>query len=1369
VAALWLAAAAAVAPGQDMPMPGMESGFDNGAAPMSDFGAVNFFSQDLGTVLRLRYNTESYGQNDHGNFDIGTMQVLTCDDWIAFCDGQVTMNDVQGVGFNVGTGLRWMTYPPYSLDGRIDGVSIWADGTSTEEGNFYPQLGISYESLGEAWDLRANGYTPLGPQDQLGDFVPTGAIDFQGNSISRITEAVVNSSLYSAEVEIARRLGPERDAWAFAGPYYLANDDDDSFGYRAGVRGYAYPDLLLQIAVSDDEIFHTNATFSVVWFVGRTRTDYQPACGVPDRFREPVMRHDYVILAQSTAIGGIPLTQNDGSALRVVHINGNTTTPGDGTFERPLAEQQFDEVQNFSQDGDIILAWAGSVFTGEGSAVLQEDQRFLGEGDGLEHVVITAEEGTIPIPETRPGARNLARPMIVDAIGDAIVAANGNEVANFDFEGGTGNAIFGNNLTTNVNFHHMDVTDGGDFAIALSNVATTSAVSLDEFRYDGGAGAAGGIQLTNFDGTFTAFDSTFTNGTMAGLSVVGDSDGTVTFQATTSFSSVDGTAVDINGDVGGADQLGGTITINSAITNDTGRSVSVQGLAAAANIDFTGNVTDTGTGILVNSNAGGTTTFATGTLDLDLDTAGATAIAVTNNAVAATTEFLGPISITNTSSANGFVATDGGTLEVSNTGNSISTVTGQVVRIEDTTIAGDGVNFADINRTAAAATSAVELRNNSNELGPITLGVPGDTAGESGTITGGTADAIVIDNSPNVSVSGITINNTSAVSGVLVNKTTSGDQTVNLNNLRINSGNFGVEVTANGAAAGDLVMTINDTEAFSSTDAGMSFGNVDNGSISVFNATIDGNNAGAAADGVRITDSNASITFDIDTTIQEFSGTDFQVDGGSGTISFAGDIRNSNAAPTPGDTLGRSVEIRTRTGGSVTFTSTSNITDDNQGVLVQNNSGGTVRFDGTNDLDTGANQALTVSGNTGGTYNFNNFDITTTSGTGVSVTGNSAGTLINFNGLDINSTAGGTGFNAVGPGTLTVSGAGNTIMTTTGTGLNIQDMTIGDGGVAFQSVNVNGAVNAIMLEDLTGTGLVLLGDPAGALNSGGTLTTTGTAIIVRNVQLAELNNLRIASAGDDGLLIEHTSAATTTMEVTLDSLNIDATTNAGIDIAADNDDNEFRLRLRDSDLEENVAMAVTGNATVFLLVENTDITVSGAADAFALTFAGGARNGEITFQDNNNFSAGDGRALFIDSTGPEAKLIDLLVEDSDFFSMNNAIAAADIRSRDNTTLNATIEGNTFDAPAAANDFDMRTDSATGRIRLKLGGVDAADMNTADGGAGTFIVREITGDFDIFEVNETATLDSRNQGAVDTDPNDAAFDDLPAAPPRPDLP
>ena len=387
----------------------MESVVDPGAPPITDFGGGDFFSQDLGTTLRVRYNTESYGQHGdgHGNLDIGTMQMVTFEDSVVFFDGQVTLNDVHGVGFNVGVGYRWMDFQPYAnAPGRMQGVSIWADGTRTEADNFFPQIGLSYESLGEMWDMRANTYIPLGSQDQIGDFVPTGEIGFEGNRISQLTQAVVDSSFYVGEAEVARRLGANRDAWAFAGPYFLANDNDDTAGYRVGLRGYAYPDLLLQIAVSNDDIFDTNATFSLIWFVGRTRTDFQPACGVPDRFREPVMRNDYVVLAQSTASGGVPLTQPDGDALRIVHVDSTAGPGGNGTFENPFDMLTDVDDPGNSQDGDIIFVHSQSVFNGDNITLL-DDQRLLGEGldadgDPLLHMVATAEEGTIEIPETAP-------------------------------------------------------------------------------------------------------------------------------------------------------------------------------------------------------------------------------------------------------------------------------------------------------------------------------------------------------------------------------------------------------------------------------------------------------------------------------------------------------------------------------------------------------------------------------------------------------------------------------------------------------------------------------------------------------------------------------------------------------------------------------------------------------------------------------------------------------------------------------------------------------------------------------------------------------------------------------------------------------
>lgn len=1331
--------------GQDLVSPGTESlGMDHGVAPMTNVGGGDFFSQDLGTILRLRYNTESYGQNDQGNFDIGTMQVLSFDDSIVFFDGQITLNDVQGVGFNLGVGYRWLSFPPYALDtGRVEGISVWADGTSTEASNFFPQVGLSYESLGEMWDLRANGYIPVGEQDQVGRFRETGVIGFQGNSISELTRAVQDSSFYAGEVELARRLGAERDAWAFAGPYFLANDHDDTIGYRAGLRGYAYPDLLLQFAVSDDEIFHTNATFSVMWFVGRTRTDFRPACGVPDRMREPVLRNDYVVLAQSTVLGGNPLTQPDGSALRVVHVNSEAPDGGDGSFERPL--NNLANIHPNSQPGDIVLAWAGSNFDNQAGAVLRNNQRFLGEGDGFQHTVATAQRGTILIPETSPGARGAARPVINNATGNAVTLANSNEVTNFTIQGGTQHAIFAGSasnggatlrelaisntggsalrfedITSNITIDDVSVTGGTNFALDFVNVGSAAVVTLTDFEYDGESDAMGAMRFDNFDGTFNASTSTLAGGTLQALRIINGSAGTFTLANTVTIENIGNTVVDI-------EDFSGRLTLNSGFENDTGFAVSIVNMDGTnAQAIFNGDITNNDAGIRV---TGSNRAFIQFLGDVTLTTGNNDAIFLSgNNNTNTDINFNGDVVIT-TVSGRGFVAeNNGGELTVASTNNRITTGNDIAVDISDSAVSTLGVNFAEIN-VGAGALHAIRLENNTG--GPIVLGRVGDDAGESGTIAATTDNAIVIENSANVTVSGLRLlSNPNPVSGVRVVKNTTGTQTVNLNDLEINGGAFGVNVLG---GSGTLNMTINDTAINTPTDVGVRIDNVDAGTIQVNSTTIDGNNVTAQA-GIFITDSNATINFNSLSQVREVVGTAYEVSGGSGNLNMSGAITN---------TAGNSVHIHNVTGGSVVMTGVVN--DTGTGITIEDNTGGVINLSGTYTLNTGANDAVEILNNTGADVTMNALTINTTSGAG---------------------------FRAEGGGDLTVLGATNTITSGTGTGLVIDGMNI-VGQANFQSVSVNGATNGIVLNDVTG-GTVTIGNQGGATNSGGFLqNTTGDAIQITNVQNAVLNHIRIQGAGGQGVAVEHTAASDRTMNITIRDLNLDSSTGTGVSVSAASSET-FNFRLLDGDLEENVAIAVTGTGQFSLLVDNTDITTSGNTIAFSLEFSGGpSGSGDLTFRNGNNFMADDASALFIDAFGASSKTLRLLVENSEF-SNNSLDAAVDILSRGNTLFNATLRGNTFEnVNAGGSDFDITADGAMARMRLNLGGDDVSEFNIA-GGVGEFNLIEDNGaDFDVFDRDDTFA-GSRNTGTVVPQSpagivNPAAFDDLPTAPPLPTVP
>ncbi len=1798
------------------------------AAPTANMGSAAYFSQELGSLLRVRYNTESYGQEQRGNLDIGSMQVFNYEDAITFIDGQVTLNDVQGVGFNVGVGCRWLDVVPFPWEPeRMLGVSVWADGTSTEVDNFFPQVGVSYESLGDMWDFRANGYIPLGKQDQTGPYVSTGEIGFDRNFLSEITQATVDHSLNVGELEVARRLGAERDAWFFGGGYALVNDDEDAVGYRLGLRGYAYPDVLLQIAVSDDEIFKTNAAFSLTWFVGRTRTNYRPTCGLPDRFREPVMRNDYVALTQTTVTSGIPLTDTNGDVIRFVHVDSEAAGGGDGTYENPLND--LDDIYDNSRTGDIVLAWADSQFTGQ-SAVLRDDQRFLGEGDDMTFTVATTEYGTIDIPETSPGARSQARPIIQDSTGDAITLADNNEVANFTIDGGQNGIVTGTNPTTLANLHDLglqdvvgsgiliddvedgiiaiaDVTSTGGTGFALDfenilNVDGVSSVSVDAFEYDGGAGAAGGIRMDTFDGTFALTNSTLTGGTQEGVSILNASSGTFAFGSTNSFDDIAGTTFLIDG--GAADEFTGTVSVSPDFISTNGRSISINNIGDGASITFFGDVTDQGEGLLVNNSVGGDILFAG---DMTFATETDNAITLTDNSdgtTDTTIDFQGELDIT-TTSGTGFYAEGGGTLFASTTTNSIQTETGTGMFIDGMTIGSTGVVLDTLNITQAGATNAGVFRDNTG--GPINVGTltAGTTAGDNGTIAATTGNTFVIDNSANVTISGLVINNgANAVSAVAVSYATDDDDmTVNLNDLEINGGAGGIAVNGSNDDTVTLTMTINDTEINDVDGFAVNINQVDDGTILGNNVDIDGGGA-AISSGIHIADSDATIRFDADSSVTGIAQSDFEVDGGAGTISMAGDITNDD-----GD--GRSIYIHDITGGSVTMTGT--VQDTSDGIEIADNTDGTISLLGDYTLNAMANDRFVISGNaddvdidltnlditasgtgtaflatgggtltitsiageentltsadgpaldmdgmtistagvqfdrvdvtatgtgvngivladtTGGTITIgpsdgdpgdggtitgttgdgisitnvedvvlnnvnvgdaggdavalvwddedtdmsvalndlaiNNttgdglyvegasvttgsgeFNVTSTNGTitaagtasevtgyvtdvaltqditntagraiyihdmaggtvthtgsvtdsgtgilvtanddttigllgdytigtsgspiatdAVTVSGNTGTTAVSFNDLttytnnadgvvisgnddtasiaftdlDITATGTGVGFTATGGGDLTVTGnnnvidtatgtglhidgmnivsgatfesvstngatngillnditgatitvgdtgavagaggtiqnttgsgisitdtanvvlngvtvdeagsvagvngveiahtgstamnvtlndltvtnttadrngvdidgsagagtfnvnvsdldvdvtgdgfvandgvtltasGSNTITTETGVGLNLTDTTIGGSGATFESVNVtNGATNGIVLTDVSGGQVAVTGDGTTA-NSGGQLTTTGDAIVLNNVASADLNLMRIVSAGGQGVNIDHTSAATNTMDVTLDRLNIAEATGEGVHVAADNDANDFDLRLLSGNISDsNVVMDVTGAAHFGLLVDDTSIaTDSGSTDrAFDLQFHDEARSGDITIRNSSNFVADDAEALFFDSYDAASKDIKMLVQDSDFTNNNAAGTeyAADIRSRGTTLLQATIQGNTFSSAGATHDMAVQSSgTVASRIHLNLGGdaSEPADFNNAVGQGTLFVSQAGTSVFSIYERDDTLN-DLRNNSPVD---DSGTFQSLPTEPPPPIVP
>ena len=249
----------------------------------------------------------------------------------------------------------------------------------------------------------------------------------------------------------------------------------------------------------------------------------------------------------------------------------------------------------------------------------------------------------------------------------------------------------------------------------------------------------------------------------------------------------------------------------------------------------------------------------------------------------------------------------------------------------------------------------------------------------------------------------------------------------------------------------------------------------------------------SATDGINLAGLGTGTFSAASGTITGATGIAFDLDGGSGDVTFPGAITNGQ---------GSTAEITGRTGGTVTLSGAitesgdADATQENGGIAVTGNSGGsTVVSNATKTFNTGEDHALVMGTSNGHTLTLSGggFDVDTTSGAGI---------------------------NATDSGTLTVSGTGNSVSTGTGTALNVTDTNFGM--ATFQSISANGAPNGINLNNTgASAGLTVTGGgntTQGGDFSGGTIqSTTGHGISLTNTTAPSFRNMRLLNTGNSGV------------------------------------------------------------------------------------------------------------------------------------------------------------------------------------------------------------------------------------------------------------
>jgi len=352
--------------------------------------------------------------------------------------------------------------------------------------------------------------------------------------------------------------------------------------------------------------------------------------------------------------------------------------------------------------------------------------------------------------------------------------------------------------------------------------------------------------------------------------------------------------------------------------------------------------------------------------------------------------------------------------------------------------------------------------------------------------------------------------------------------------------------------------------------------------------------------------------------VSNAAGAGVEVSGGNAIVTYGGSIAGSGT---------RAASVTGRTGGSLTLSG--DIADANGGILVQNNTGGTIAFNGGSKvLATGAGNGVTLANNTGATVSFG--------GGGLVIT-----------------TTTGTGFSAAGGGTVNVTGANNTITASGATALSVVNTTIGASGLSFRSISASGGANGIVLDNSGAVnGLQVTG--SGAAGSGGTIqgqsgvdgSTSGIGVYLNGALNVSLNWMQINDASNFGIRgvdvqnftlnnsvvggANGTSTAVHEASVAFDGLTGSATV-SGTSVSGGVEDN-FRVTNTSGVLNritftnatfagnaaatgrDGLSLVASGGAVLNATVQNSVFTAS-RADQFHLALSGGAGS-DLVFDTN---------------------------------------------------------------------------------------------------------------------------------------------------------
>ena len=449
-----------------------------------------------------------YGTNRDWDTSLGLfapLLIFEASSTVAFLQASGLLSEQSTYGANIGAGFR-RRHP--EADG-LYGASLWYDMESDSDRTFQ-QVGVSFESLFNNLEFRANGYVPITSGSHIRSSTPR----FVGNNIYVGQRETV---LTGFDVEAGGPVGGLSQLWAFGGYYFYADRDqslteDPIHGVTARLELRPKEDVAFSLAYAYDDVFETSLFGTVTIPLRNLGQIFSSDCECTlPRYGRLVNRRNRLAIHRSEAIATNVVT---GNPIFVAQVDEAAPAGGDGTLDSPF--QTIGEAVTAADQHGIVFVQNGTF---NETVSLQNNQRLLADGflDSTPYRVVS-REGTFILPGQRTRA-DVTMPVIssADPLGTIQLCSTGQfvdnaEVAGFAISNSAGSSIFGI-LNSGISIRDNVIGSSAVYGIALFNASGTQFANSTApqtasgiFRNTIDQNAQGGILLA--DVNLSTFDLT---------------------------------------------------------------------------------------------------------------------------------------------------------------------------------------------------------------------------------------------------------------------------------------------------------------------------------------------------------------------------------------------------------------------------------------------------------------------------------------------------------------------------------------------------------------------------------------------------------------------------------------------------------------------------------------------------------------------------------------------------------------------------------------------------------------------------------------------------------------------------------------------